>query len=181
MAFLMNNSKNFHKYLSIRDIAEIENNFISKMKVKDEKLIAAMTNGVAFHHAGLDLQKRKLVEDAYKSGKIKILLSTTTLIAGVNLPATLVIFDSLSFWNGTNKQTMAKRDFLNGCGRAGRPGFETRGRALIMASSLTICSSIHCKTIRKSRKPIYTRYPCISDIIHNKEKCRYWSKIYNSK
>ena len=136
MAFLMKNSKDFHKYLSSTDIAEIENNFISKMKVKDEKLISAMTNGVAFHHAGLDLQKRKLVEDAYKSGKIKILLSTTTLIAGVNLPATLVIFDSLSFWNGTNKQTMAKRDFLNGCGRAGRPGFETRGRALFMTSSL---------------------------------------------
>jgi replicative superfamily II helicase len=136
MAFLMNNSKDFHKYLSSSDITEIENNFISKMKVKDEKLVAAMTNGVAFHHAGLDLQKRKLVEDAYKSGKIKILLSTTTLIAGVNLPATLVIFDSLSFWNGTHKQTMAKRDFLNGCGRAGRPGFETRGRALFMASSL---------------------------------------------
>ncbi len=136
LAFLMNNSKHFHKYLSSSDITEIENNFISKMKVKDEKLIATMTNGVAFHHAGLDLQKRKLVEDAYKSGKIKILLSTTTLIAGVNLPATLIIFDSLSFWNGTNKQMMAKRDFLNGCGRAGRPGFETRGRALFMASSL---------------------------------------------
>jgi replicative superfamily II helicase len=136
MAFLMKNSNDFHKYLSSTDIAEIENNFISKMKVKDEKLISAMTNGVAFHHAGLDLQKRKLVEDSYKSGKIKILLSTTTLIAGVNLPATLVIFDSLSFWNGTNKQTMAKRDFLNGCGRAGRPGYETRGRALFMASSL---------------------------------------------
>ncbi len=137
MAFLMNHSKNFHKYLSTGDIIEIENNFISKMKLKDDKLIAAMKNGVAFHHAGLDLQKRKLVEDAYKSGKIKILLSTTTLIAGVNLPATLVIFDSLSFWNGTNKQMMTKRDFLNGCGRAGRPGFETRGRALIMTSSLT--------------------------------------------
>ena len=120
----------------MNDIAEIENNYISKMKLKDDKLIAVMKSGVAFHHAGLDLQKRKLVEEAYKSGKIKILLSTTTLIAGVNLPATLVIFDSLSFWNGTNKQMMAKRDFLNGCGRAGRPGYETRGRALIMTSSL---------------------------------------------
>jgi replicative superfamily II helicase len=136
LAFLMNNSKNFHNYLSTNDIAEIENNYISKMKLKDDKLITVMKSGVAFHHAGLDLQKRKLVEEAYKSGKIKILLSTTTLIAGVNLPATLVIFDSLSFWNGTNKQMMAKRDFLNGCGRAGRPGYETRGRALIMTSSL---------------------------------------------
>ena len=137
LAFSMHNSKNFYNYLSKSDVKEIENNYISKMKSKDEKLVAAMINGVAFHHAGLDLQKRKLVEDAYKSGKIKILLSTTTLIAGVNLPATLVIFDSLSFWNGVSKQMMTKRDFLNGCGRAGRPGFETRGRALIMASSIT--------------------------------------------
>jgi len=136
LAFSMHNSKNFCNYLSTSDIKEVENNYISKMRLKDEKLIAAMINGVAFHHAGLDLQKRKLVEDAYKAGKIKILLSTTTLIAGVNLPATLVIFDSLSFWNGISKQAMTKRDFLNGCGRAGRPGFETRGRALIMASSI---------------------------------------------
>ena len=55
---------------------EIEKNFISKMKMKDDKLSMTMKCGVAFHHAGLDLQKRKLVEDAYKSRKIKILLST---------------------------------------------------------------------------------------------------------
>ena len=136
LAFSMQNSKNFTDYLSTYDIKDIEASYISKMRLKDEKLAAAMVNGVAFHHAGLDLQKRKLVEDAYKSGKIKILLSTTTLIAGVNLPASLVIFDSLSYWNGVNKQMMTKRDFLNGCGRAGRPGYETRGRALIMASSI---------------------------------------------
>jgi len=136
LAYCMYSSKSFHKYISPSEREEIENNFVSKMKIKDEKLISVMTNGVAFHHAGLDLQKRKLIEDAYKEGKIKILLSTTTLIAGVNLPATLVIFDSLSFWNGNRKQIMSKRDFLNGCGRAGRPGLETRGRALIMANSL---------------------------------------------
>lgn len=136
LANQMSNSKNFHNYLSLSDLVEIDKFFLSKMKVKDDKLIKTMKNGVAFHHAGLDLEKRKLVEDAYKSGKIKILLSTTTLIAGVNLPATLVVFESLSFWDGNRKQIMTKRDFLNGCGRAGRPGLETRGRALIMASSI---------------------------------------------
>ena len=39
-----------------------------------------------FHHAGLDLQKRKLVEDAYKSGKIKILLSTQPLLPELIYP-----------------------------------------------------------------------------------------------
>ncbi len=149
LSFLMKNSKNFHKYIPSNDIMEIEKNFISKMKMKDDKLSMAMKCGVAFHHAGLDLQKRKLVEDAYKSRKIKILLSTTTLIAGVNLPASLVIFDSLSFWNGTNKQSMSKRDFLNGCGRAGRPGLETRGRALFMATSLSSAIQFIAKPIEK--------------------------------
>ncbi len=149
ISYSLYNSKDFHNYLSVSDITEIENNFTSKMKIKDEKLTAVMTKGVAFHHAGLDLQKRKLVEDAYKSGKIKVLLSTTTLIAGVNLPATLVIFESLSFWNGTNKHMMAKRDFLNGCGRAGRPGLETRGRALFMASSIQSAIQFIARPIEK--------------------------------
>ncbi len=149
LSFLMKNSRNFHKYITTKDIIEIEQNFISKMKIKDEKLSMTMKCGVAFHHAGLDLQKRKLVEDAYKSRKIKILLSTTTLIAGVNLPASLVIFESLSFWNGNSKQIMSKRDFLNGCGRAGRPGLENRGRALFMASSLLDAIQFIAKPIEK--------------------------------
>ena len=119
------------------------------MKSKDENLITAMANGVAFHHAGLDLQKRKLVEDAYKSGKIKILTSTTTLIAGVNLPATLVIFDSLIILEWNKQADHGKKRFPQWMWEGRSPGFETRGRALIMASSLTSAVQFIARPLEK--------------------------------
>jgi replicative superfamily II helicase len=141
LALQMSNSKNFRKYFSEINEQSIQAGYTSKVtsaqsnEEMSKKLLAVLKKGVAFHHAGLDSQKRKFIENAYKERLIKIIVSTTTLIAGVNLPATLVIFDSLLFWNGINHEPMLKRDFLNGCGRAGRPGYETRGRALFIASS----------------------------------------------
>ncbi len=58
------------------------------------RLAEAVENGAAFHHAGLDSRHRKLVEDAYKERLIKILTSTPTLAAGVNLPARRVVLSS---------------------------------------------------------------------------------------
>lgn len=149
IALRLSNFLQAEKYISKSQTDALEVDFISKMNIKDDNLTRTMKHGVAFHNAGLDLQKRKLIESAYKSGLLKILVSTTTLIAGVNLPATLVIFDSLSFWNGNSQEMMTKRDFLNGCGRAGRPGYETRGRALFMSATPSSALKFISKPIEK--------------------------------
>ncbi len=109
---------------------------IKNLSNEADRLTATIRNGVAYHHAGLSLSTRRIIEAAYRARNIKIVVCTTTLIAGVNLPATLVIFNKITRWGGKGQEPIPKRDFLNGCGRAGRPGYETRGRALFITDDI---------------------------------------------
>lgn len=63
-------------------------------QIRDSKLSELVTKGIAYHHAGMDVNDRKLVEKMFLSGRVAVLLSTSTLALGVNLPAHLVIIKS---------------------------------------------------------------------------------------
>lgn len=62
--------------------------------VEDAKLRRTVSSGVAFHHAGLCVNDKKLIEDYFRSGSLLILFSTNTLAIGVNLPAYLSVIKS---------------------------------------------------------------------------------------
>lgn len=74
--------------------------------------------GVAYHHAGLTLQERGAVESGYRRGLLLVLCATSTLAAGINLPARRVILRSLKQGIGP----VAKAQYLQMVGRAGRTG-----------------------------------------------------------
>ena len=66
-----------------------------------DSLAGLVECGTAFHHAGLAGAHRRLVEDLFRQGKIKVLTATPTLAFGVNLPATATTpsrFWSTSRW-----------------------------------------------------------------------------------
>lgn len=57
------------------------------------------------HHAGLKSADREIVEELFRNNKIQILISTSTLAWGVNLPAHLVIIKGTGIYNiYTNSQ-----------------------------------------------------------------------------
>eukprot|EP00181_Compsopogon_caeruleus_P000342 CAMPEP_0184689050 /NCGR_PEP_ID=MMETSP0312-20130426/30434_1 /TAXON_ID=31354 /ORGANISM="Compsopogon coeruleus, Strain SAG 36.94" /LENGTH=2036 /DNA_ID=CAMNT_0027146347 /DNA_START=395 /DNA_END=6502 /DNA_ORIENTATION=- len=103
-------------------------------QVIDSSLRQVIEFGVGIHHAGLPPSDRALVEAMYLEGKLMILVSTSTLAWGVNLPAHLVVIKGTEFYDGKQKKyvDMPITDILQMMGRAGRPQFDSRAYAVIL-------------------------------------------------
>ncbi|KNC49548.1 DNA polymerase theta [Thecamonas trahens ATCC 50062] len=83
--------------------------------------------GFAFHHAGLTVQERSVIESAFRDGVLHTLAATSTLAVGVNLPARRVILDSPRLGFGF----LDAAKYLQMCGRAGRAGQDTLGESIM--------------------------------------------------
>ncbi|KAK5008699.1 putative steryl acetyl hydrolase mug81, partial [Cryomyces antarcticus] len=102
-------------------------------RVKDEALREALSFGIGLHHAGLVESDRQLSEELFANNKIQILVATSTLAWGVNLPAHLVVVKGTQFFDAKIEgyKDMDLTDVLQMLGRAGRPQFDTSGIARI--------------------------------------------------
>ncbi|KAJ6091569.1 hypothetical protein N7467_003538 [Penicillium canescens] len=102
-------------------------------RVKDDALREALNFGIGLHHAGLVESDRQLAEELFANNKIQILVATSTLAWGVNLPAHLVVVKGTQFFDAKIEgyRDMDLTDVLQMLGRAGRPQFDTSGIARI--------------------------------------------------
>ena len=98
------------------------------------KLSGNVSGGVAFHHAGILSGQRKIIEDAFRRNLIKCVASTTTLAMGLNLPSRrVVIRDWWRYESGLGMQPIPAIEVKQMAGRAGRPGFDEYGEAVLVA------------------------------------------------
>jgi helicase len=101
-----------------------------------KRLSKILRNSVAFHHSGLSSAQRRLIEEGFRSGAIRIICSTTTLGAGLDLPAfRTIIRDLKRFSPGWGSVPIPVLEYEQMAGRAGRPSFDSFGEAICVASS----------------------------------------------
>ena len=129
------------KILDKKDITQLEKTS-KKILAENEhteivKTLALLVKqGVAFHHAGLNQNCREAVETEFRKGTIKLLSSTPTLAAGVNLPARRVVISNVNRYNakvGANRP-ISVLEYKQLCGRAGRPQYDKFGESIIVGN-----------------------------------------------
>lgn len=89
----------------------------------------ALGRKAAAYHAGLTSRERHDVEAKFASGALSAVVTTSALGAGVDFPASQVIFDSLAM----GIEWLSVQEFHQMSGRAGRPDFHDLGRVIILA------------------------------------------------
>ncbi len=99
-----------------------------------DSLAELVKRGAAFHHAGLGSGHRKIIEDSFRKGRVKVLAATPTLAFGVNLPArTVVIQEYRRYEPGYGYYPISVLEYKQMAGRAGRPKYDKVGEAIITA------------------------------------------------
>ncbi|MCL6611940.1 MAG: RNA helicase [Peptococcaceae bacterium] len=95
------------------------------------KLKQILTQGIAYHHAGLSPALKDLVERLYEKRLIYVLFCTETFAVGVNFPAASTVFDACRKWDGREFRGLLNREFFQMAGRAGRRGFDPVGMVYV--------------------------------------------------
>ena len=100
--------------------------------VGHKELQELLNCGVAYHHAGLEVQDRNAIETAFLKGDISVICSTSTLAVGVNLPCHLVVLKGTVCFQNSGLCEYSDLEVMQMLGRAGRPQFDDSAVAIIM-------------------------------------------------
>ena len=114
------------------------------------------------YHAGLDHGRRKKVERMFADQDLAAVVTTAALAAGVDFPASQVVFDSLAM----GIEWLTVQEFHQMLGRAGRPDYHDKGTVYVLVepdctyhnSQEMTEDEVAFKLLKGEMEPVITRY-----------------------
>jgi len=114
------------------------------------------------YHAGLDYKRRKSVESQFADQDLAAVVTTAALAAGVDFPASQVVFDSLAM----GIEWLTVQEFSQMLGRAGRPDYHDTGTVYMLVepdcsyhNSMEMTEDeVAFKLLKGEMEPVVTRY-----------------------
>jgi len=101
-----------------------------------KELSAVLEKRVAWHHSGLGYQARAgVVEPLAKAAKLRVIVATTGLAAGINFSVRSVLVAETQFFDGQQERQLRRDELLQMFGRAGRRGLDTTGHLITTRTS----------------------------------------------
>ena len=121
-----------------------------------------LTYSSAPYHAGLDNRRRSRVEEQFADQELSAVVTTAALAAGVDFPASQVIFDSLAM----GIEWLSVQEFHQMLGRAGRPDYHDKGTVYLLiepdgsyhGSQEMTEDEVAFKLLKGEMEPVQTRY-----------------------
>jgi len=141
----------------LKKLSEEILNVLSTPTKQCKRLAKCIKKGTAFHHSGLTHKQKKLIEDNFRAGKIKIIACTPTLAFGLDLPAFRAIMKSLRRYGKRGLQWIPTLEYLQMAGRAGRPKFDPYGEAIAIAKTKSAKKKIKEKYINGKPEEIFSK------------------------
>eukprot|EP01018_Ginkgo_biloba_P002355 Gb_35993 [translate_table: standard] len=97
-----------------------------------ENVVKSLLQGVAAHHAGCLPLWKSFIEELFQRGLVKVVFSTETLAAGINMPARTAVIASLSKRRDNGHSLLSSNALLQMAGRAGRRGIDDQGHVVLV-------------------------------------------------
>ncbi|KAL0207636.1 hypothetical protein P9112_012264 [Eukaryota sp. TZLM1-RC] len=129
-------AENFAEFLSRycgNSTAFLPNQF----EIHNQLLATVIANSVGFHHSGLCSSDKMAVEQLFLQGYLKVIVATSSLSAGVDLPCRFVIITSPFI----GIRPLSRSELTQMAGRAGRSKtLHSRGDCYLIANTTTFDS-----------------------------------------
>ena len=143
-----------------RQISELEATRVS------EFLNQWIDKRVAYHNAGLSLEERRLIEYLFRAGIVRVLVTTSTLAAGVNTPADVVIMLDYKRYDFGRRTSLpiTVEEYKNSVGRAGRFGITSEGHSYLIVDNSNETRLVRPNFLLGQPQPLRSSMPDATDV-----------------